>query len=93
MKTLKKIGGICLMIAAVLLSFATAATCFKTTFDCIREIKKNTAEGIGYTLGSLLMIVLLIFLIRFMFKKSLKLIKGQTQPEDSIDEIGVQNNN
>lgn len=89
MKILKKIGGICLMIAALILSLAVAATSFKTTFDCIREIKKNTAEGIGYTLGSLLMIVLIIFLIRFMFKKSVKLIKGQTQPEDSIDEIGV----
>lgn len=89
MKILKKIGGICLMIAALILSLAVVATSFKTTFDCIREIKKNTAEGIGYTLGSLLMIVLIIFLIRFMFKKSLKLIKGQTQPEDSIDEIGV----
>lgn len=90
MKILKKIGGVCLMIAALLLSLATLATSFKTFFDCIREIKKNTAEGIGYTLGSLLMIVLLILLIRFMFKKSLKLIKGQAQPEDSIDEIGVQ---
>jgi hypothetical protein len=89
MEILKKIGGICLMIAAVILSFVLLITCFKTVFDCIREINKNTSEGIGYTLGCLVMIVLIILLIRFMFKKSLKLIRTQPQTEDSIEDIGL----
>lgn len=77
------------MIATFILSFATLATSFKAVFDCIREIKKDTAEGLGYTMGALVIIALLVLLITFMFKSSLKLIRTKVETEDSIDEIGL----
>ena len=89
MYLLKKVSGIILLIVSIFFSLILLIVSFKAVFDCIRVLNQDTSTGIGYVLGSLLVLGLIFILIRFMFKWSLKLIKTKEVPQDSIDEIGL----
>lgn len=89
MKILKIIGGILLLTAAAILSFATLVSFIKAIFDSIREIKEDLATGLGYAFGSAVVVFLMVLLIIFMTKKGLKLIRKKVEPQDSIDQIGL----
>lgn len=90
MKIVKKISGICLFLFAIILSFATLVAFLRAVLDSVKEFKIDVSGGIGYIFGSLIIIVLLIIIVRYMFKWSLKLIKTKAEPEDSIDQIGLE---
>lgn len=89
MKILKKIAGILLIIGALILSLATLLSILRTIIDSTNEIKKSVSGGIGYLLGCLIVITLLVFLIYFMVKKGIKFLKKESLPEESIDDIGI----
>lgn len=89
MQILKRILGALLLLLSIFLSFILLISGLKAVVKSIDVINRNVYEGIGYSIGSLLVIVLLFFLIRFMFKKSLKLISRKTAPKETIDDIGL----
>lgn len=75
MELLKKVGGYLILIIAIIFSMSAIATFPKGILDSIIEIKKDTASGIGFLLGTLVVEVLFIFLILYLFKKGSKLIR------------------
>jgi nitrate reductase gamma subunit len=89
MKIIKKITGIILFILALFLSILFFITSFKSVFHCIDAFKRDLSVGIGYVFGSVVIIALMVLLVRFMFKWSLKLIRTKPEIEDSITEIGL----
>lgn len=86
MKLLKKIIGLFLIFVSGLLLLVAYGTLLRATIDFIKASTNNELWYlIAFTIIVFILTVILIYTIRF----GLKLIKGQTQPEDSIDEIGV----
>lgn len=90
MKIFRKISGCILIILASILSFSTVIGLAKAILvDCVREIKRDTAHGIGYLFGTLIMGTLFVLLIIYMFKSGFRLVRTKQLVEDSIDDIGV----
>lgn len=88
MTVLKKIFGCFLLLLSAFLTLSTLLAVLNGIQRSIEEIGKDPATGFGYIIGSLIVIVLFVLLIRFFFRKGLQLLRNQT-PVDAIDEIGT----
>lgn len=89
MKIFREICGCILIIVASVLSLSTIIGLANAIFvNCVREIKANTAHGIGYLIGTLITGTLFVLLIIYMFKSGFRLVKTQIVAEESIDDIG-----
>jgi len=88
MKILKIVAGIALMIFAIILMMATLVSFIGSLPQIANELSKSTSGGIAYLLGSMVVIVAAIFLIRYTAKKGFQLLKPKPLPVDSIDDIG-----
>jgi len=89
MKILKIIKGYILLFLAGFITLATINAFFTSLMDASAEFQKSKSEGVAYFLGSMIVIVLAVLLIRFLWKMGNKLIgKQKNLPLDSIDEIG-----
>ncbi|RED26797.1 Cbb3-type cytochrome oxidase component FixQ [Flavobacterium cutihirudinis] len=90
MKIFRKISGCILIVLASIFSFSTVLALAKAILvDCVREINNNTAQGIGYLFGTLIMGTLFVLLIIYMFKSGFRLVRTKPVVQDSIDDIGV----
>ncbi len=88
MDVLKKIAGVILLIFAGLLAIATLYSGFNSMNECINRFK-NSAEGIGFLLGTIIGLIILFAIVYFTAKFGFKLIrKKKTAAVDSIDDIG-----
>lgn len=90
MVVIKKSIGYILLLSAILLSFATFYSILKSIVNGIIEFNVSVQAGIVYSTWMIISAALLIVIIFFMFKISLKLIQFKNIiSADSIDDIGV----
>ena len=89
MNVLKKITGWFLFLFAGCLSLALLMSSLNAIVPTISEFKESTASGLGYLMGSLLVICVFALLIKYIAKLGLKMIKSKVIVEDSIDDIGA----
>ncbi|PKB15289.1 hypothetical protein [Flavobacterium sp. 5] len=87
MEILKKSSGYILILIAILLSIAVIATFPNNIEQCITKFKESGTIGIAYLFGSLIGDVIFIFIILFMIKSGLKLIKKDRKSNNSIKQI------
>jgi hypothetical protein len=89
MDIFKKIAGVVLLIVAAFMSIGTLRALLNGITQSIREIHWSSGYGIGYAMGSIIGIAILVFIIFKIVKFALKLIKKKPIPEDGIDDIGT----
>lgn len=90
MNVLKKITGVILIVWGVILSMGILITIKNSIVDATKVIEEEgKSAGISYSIGCLIAIIIFIFLARYLFKRGIKLLKGdQIIVVDSIEEIG-----
>lgn len=89
MKILKKIAGYSLLFTAGFLSFAILKAFLNSLLEISAEIRESWSGGIAYFLGSLIVVVLVGWFIKYLWITGNKLIgKKDKVGIDSIDDIG-----
>lgn len=89
MKILKIITGYVLLFFAGFVALATINTFFTSLLNSSVEFHKSKSFGVAHFLGSMIVIVLAILLIRFLWKTGNRLTgKKKNESLDSIDDIG-----
>lgn len=86
---IKKIIGVVLFVLAVFLSIGTLINFISAILiKSAKEFRISTATGVGYLFATILLTFLLVLLIRFLFKLSLRLLRKKKILYDPIEEIG-----
>lgn len=89
MNVFKKIIGVLLIVCAVILSLSILVTIKNSFIDATNVTnEEGKSQGIAYLLGCLVGILIFIFLTRYLYIKGFKMLKGNKQTVDSIEEIG-----
>lgn len=88
MNIIRKITGYLLLLVGAFFSFIMIGVTINAVNDTIAELNISTAEGIGYGMGSFLMISIFILIIFFILKKGFSLVRREKVYENSINEIG-----
>ncbi|MBE8724235.1 hypothetical protein [Flavobacterium hungaricum] len=89
MNILKKIAGAILFVLAIILSIGTLLNFISAILiKSAKEFQKALAIGIGFLSATIVFTFLLVLLIRFMFKLSLRLLRNKQVDNDPLEEIG-----
>lgn len=89
MKIFKKISGIILLLFSVLLFLGTIISTFNTYRAPDNEWGASSSERVGYGLGIIIGCCILLAIVYFLFKFSLKLVENKPLKKTSeIEEIG-----
>lgn len=92
MRIFKLISGILLLLLSILLSLVTLSATLKNSIENANEIQKTDAEQLGYITGIIIFFSLMVIVIYFLSKFSLKLIQNKPNKKiDEINQIGKQN--
>lgn len=88
MSTVKKVLGYVLITVAVFLALAGITVFFVNLKETVRNFERGDSYGSGYVFGSFAFLLFITFVVIFLMKKGLKLIRQNAQLYKALDEIG-----